>query len=591
MIGVLPAPTAVPRPLRRGLLVLGVVWALGAEWTRVAEGWPAAWVAWDFVPGIVFLIAGQVAWDRRPETLVGPLMTAIAFAWYVGTYGASSDERLGVIAHAFQGYFLALLAWLVLAYPSGRLPNRASRVVVAAWLCVLLVRSVFRLAVNRRSTDYDLTQASEIDRYVADITLRDTGDALFALLMAGLAVVVLVLIVRRLMTETGLGRRVAAPILAGGLALALGVVIQVGAMATADSFAERMMVWDLAQALNITAITVVALGFAFGVARSKLARGTVADLVVELGDMPDRPVLRDVLARALRDPSIEIAYSVPGTGRFVDATGRAVDLPSPSNSTRAMTRLEGDGTTVAVLVHDPALSDQPELVRSVAAATRLAIENERLAAEVRTQLEEVRASRARIVVAGDAERRRVERDLHDGAQQRLVTLALALQVARGQVDASDEELAGSLDRAGRELELALAELRELARGLHPTVLTEEGLAVAVEALADRTPVPVTVRVPADRFRPEVEAAAYYVVAEALTNVVKYAKASAVNLVIERQDGVLLVEVTDDGVGGAKPAAGSGLRGLNDRVAAIGGTLAVTSEPGRGTVVRAEITCA
>ncbi len=227
----------------------------------------------------------------------------------------------------------------------------------------------------------------------------------------------------------------------------------------------------------------------------------------------------------------------------------------------------------------------------MAAATRLAIENERLTAEVRTQLEEVRASRARIVVAGDAERRRVERDLHDGAQQRLVTLALALQVARGQVGASNEPLAGSLDRAGRELELALAELRELARGLHPTVLTEEGLAVAVEALADRTPVPVTVRVPADRFRPEVEAAAYYVVAEALTNVVKYARASAVTLEIDQRDGVLAVQVADDGVGGANPAAGSGLRGLADRVAAIGGTLVVSSTPGAGTVVRAEIPCA
>jgi signal transduction histidine kinase len=173
----------------------------------------------------------------------------------------------------------------------------------------------------------------------------------------------------------------------------------------------------------------------------------------------------------------------------------------------------------------------------------------------------------------------------------LVTLALVLQMARGQADPADQDLAESLERAGRELELALAELRELARGLHPTVLTEEGLAVAVEALADRTPVPVTVRAPAERFRPEVEATAYFVVAEALTNVVKYAKASSVALSIEQRDGVLAVEISDDGVGGADPAAGSGLRGLDDRVAAIGGTLAIRSEPGGGTVVRAEIPCA
>jgi signal transduction histidine kinase len=581
--------TPLPVLVRRALLPVGILWALGAEWTRLEGGWPLTWVLADLIPGIVFLVAGLVAWERRPDTRVGSLMVAISFAWYVGTYGASMDPRLGVVAHAFQGYFLALLAWLVLAYPSGRLRDLASRLVVAAWLVLLVVRSGFRLAVNRPSTDYDLTKAAEIDRYVRDISLRDSGDAVFAALMAVLAGVVLVLIVHRLITETGAGRRVAGPILAGGIALAIGVVVQVAAVATAGSFAERSFAWDLSQALNIAALTIVAIAFAVGVARGRLARGSVADLVVELGDSPDRPLLRDVLARALRDPSLEIAYAVPATSRFVDAAGRDVVLPALTDPDRAMTRLEGGGRTVAVLIHDPALSDQPELVRSVAAATRLAIENERLAAEVRTQLDEVRASRARIVVAGDAERRRVERDLHDGAQQRLVTLALALQMARGQVDPADE-VAGSLDRAGRELELALAELRELARGLHPTVLTEEGLAVAVEALADRTPLPVTVRAPAERYRPEVEATAYFVVAEALTNVVKYAKASTVTLSIERRDGFLAVEVADDGVGGADVSRGSGLRGLDDRVAAVGGTFEVRSEAGEGTVIRADIPC-
>jgi signal transduction histidine kinase len=581
--------TPLPLPARRALLPVGIVWALGAEWTRLQGGWPLTWVLADLVPGIVFLVAGLVAWERRPDTRVGPLMVAISLAWYVGTYGASTDPRLGIVAHAFQGYFLALLAWLVLAYPSGRLRDPVSRLVVVAWLALLVARSGFRLAVNRPSTDYDLTEPAEIDRYVRDISLRDGGDAIFAALMAVLAAVVLVLIVRRLVTETGAGRRVAAPILAGGIALAIGVIVQVAAVATAGSFAERTFAWDLSQALNIAALTVVAIAFAVGVARARLARGSVADLVVQLGDAPDRPVLRDVLARALRDPSLEIAYAVPETSRFVDAAGRDVALPTSNDPDRAMTRLEGGGSTVAVLIHDPALSDQPELVRSVAAATRLAIENERLAAEVRTQLEEVRASRARIVVAGDAERRRVERDLHDGAQQRLVTLALALQMARGQVDPT-AEVAGSLDRAGHELELALAELRELARGLHPTVLTEEGLAVAVEALADRTPLPVTVRAPTERYRPEVEATAYFVVAEALTNVVKYAKANAVTLSIQRRNGILAVEVIDDGVGGADVSRGSGLRGLDDRVAAIGGTLQVRSVAGEGTVIRADIPC-
>ena len=187
-----------------------------------------------------------------------------------------------------------------------------------------------------------------------------------------------------------------------------------------------------------------------------------------------------------------------------------------------MTKLERDGDTVALLIHDPALMEQPELLGSVSAATRLALDNERLQAEVRAQLEDVRASRARIVAAGDAERRRVERDLHDGAQQRLVTLALALQLAQSQAGRSDPALPATLDRATTELELALGELRELARGLHPTVLVEDGLAAAVESLADRSPVPVSVSAPDTRFAPELEATAYFVVAEALTNVAKYA---------------------------------------------------------------------
>ncbi len=342
-------------------------------------------------------------------------------------------------------------------------------------------------------------------------------------------------------------------------------------------------------------MSLVPIGFMFGITRSRLARGSVADLVVELGDAPERQRLRDVIARALRDPSLEIAYSVPGSARFIDGDGRDVDLPSPTDRTRATTRLESGGRTVAVLVHDPAIAEQGELIRSVGAATRLALDNERLTADVRTQLAEVRASRARIVVAGDAERRRVERDLPDGAQQRLVTLALALQVARDRLDGADPGVAASLERASQELDLAMEELRALARGLHPTVLTEEGLAAAVDALAERSPVQVEVSVAADiaerRCAPEVEAAAYFVVAESLTNVAKYSHASGSMVRISRAAGVLRVEVTDDGVGGADPALGSGLRGLEDRVAAAGGRIEVVSEPGAGTSIRAELPCA
>jgi signal transduction histidine kinase len=209
---------------------------------------------------------------------------------------------------------------------------------------------------------------------------------------------------------------------------------------------------------------------------------------------------------------------------------------------------------------------------------------------LRVQLDEVQASRARIVAAGDAERRRVERDLHDGAQQRFVTLALALQLARTRLDDDGSDVAVMLDRAGTELERGLADLRELARGIHPTVLTEDGLAAAVGALAERSVVPVSMDVPDRRFEAQIESTAYYVVAEALTNVAKYAPHATASIAIRHVPGSLQVEVVDDGPGGAVAYSGSGLQGLADRVAAVRGHLRVDSPRGDGTRIHAVIPC-
>lgn len=582
---------SLARPARLGLLLLGIAFGLGAERIRIVAGWSIVWVGADLIPGIAFLIAGTVAWQRRPDNRIGPLMVATGFAWYVGTYSASFNPLIDSVGYGFQGYYDALLAWLVLAYPSGRLRWRASRLVVAAFLALLAVRSLFRLALFRYSTALDVSDPAAVDQYIADLSLRDAGDALFRIGIAGLSIAILALVILRFRRETSLGRQVAGPILVGGIALAVGIVVEVGVLAVADTFAERASAGDLGHALTVLTATLVPIAFAIGLIRSRLSRGSVADLVVELGESANPPALRDLLARTLRDPTLEIAYKVTGTNGFVGSDGRPIELPPVEAGDRALTRLDRGGETMAVIIHDPAIAEQPELVRSVTAVAGLALDNERLAAEVRGQLEEVRSSRARIVAAGDAERRRVERDLHDGAQQRLVTLALALQVAQAHLDGSDPTLAAMLHRADDELGLALGELRELARGLHPAVLAEEGIAQAVEALADRSPVPVTTRAPAGRYSPVVEATVYFVVAEALTNVAKYARASSATVTIAERDGQLVVEVTDDGAGGADPSRGSGLRGLGDRVAAAGGRLTVQSDAGHGTTVRAEIPCA
>ena len=267
-----------------------------------------------------------------------------------------------------------------------------------------------------------------------------------------------------------------------------------------------------------------------------------------------------------------------------------MEPPAPGSG-RATSYVTLEGERVAVLVHDPLLLDEPELIEAVGAAAALALEKERLDAELRAKIGELRESRARLLSIELAERGRLERDLHDGAQQRLVSLALDLRLARGAVREQPEQAERLLDGAAKELEHALGELRELARGIHPAVLSDRGLDPALEALARRAPLPVEISARlGERVAKPVELAAYFVVSEALTNVAKYAHASRAVVRVGRENGRVIVEVADDGVGGADPSRGSGLRGLADRVSALGGRLDVDSGTGSGTTVIARIPC-
>jgi signal transduction histidine kinase len=298
--------------------------------------------------------------------------------------------------------------------------------------------------------------------------------------------------------------------------------------------------------------------------------------------------VRELLAESLGDRTLAIAYWLPDRGTFVDESGRQVDLPAPGSG-RAWTAVERDGHRVAAIIHDAALDTGPELVNAAAAAAALALDNERLKADLRARVEELRVSRVRIVEAGDTARRRLERDLHDGAQQQLVALALDVRLLKARLRGAEVE--PLVDELAEKLAVALAELRELARGIHPAILTDRGLAPAIDALATRASVPVETRVTVEeRLSAPIEAAAYFVVAEALTNVDKYAQATSARVEIRRDDNAIHVEVADDGRGGAVLGKGSGLRGLVDRLAALDGTLSVTSPGGGGTVIRARVPC-
>ncbi len=330
--------------------------------------------------------------------------------------------------------------------------------------------------------------------------------------------------------------------------------------------------------------------FLFGLLRSRFSRaGAVSDLLTRIGAAPGTGGLRELLADALGDRSLRIAYWHDAKGRWIDPDGHEVELPGDDHPRRAWTSVELEGKRVGAFVYDRVLCEEPELVASVAAAAALAVQHEKLTAELRARVEELRASRQRLVEAGIAERRRLERNLHDGAQQRLVAMSLTLRLAQSRMRKDPDSAERLMAGAQEELQLALEELRELARGIHPAVLSDRGLQGALEALAGRLPIPIELsEAPEDRLPAPIEAAAYFVVAEALTNVVKYADASHASVTVVRSNGHAVVEVRDDGVGGADPGRGSGLRGLADRVAALDGRLELESPPGEGTLLRAEI---
>ena len=331
------------------------------------------------------------------------------------------------------------------------------------------------------------------------------------------------------------------------------------------------------------------LGLLLGTIRLRGSAAVAVSLMAGPAGPPTGSGLEQALRRALDDPALVLLRRSPD-GAWLDADDRPATLPEPSDE-RATTMLERDGEAIGAIVHDATLLDDPALVRTVAAAVALAVDNERLQADLRGQLEEVRASRARIVEAGDAERRRIERDLHDGAQQRLVALAVSLRTLRARLGPGIPPAAATeLDAAAELVSATIADVREIARGLDPSILREAGLAAAVQSLADHSPIPVVVDIDLDaRLPARTETAAYFVAAEALANAAKHSAATSVRISAIPVDGLLQLEVHDDGRGGAD-LDGSGIRGLADRIAAVGGTFAVDSPPDSGTVVRAWIPC-
>ena len=547
---------------------------------------PASRVIVTLAIALGFVAAGLVAWARRPTNGLGPLMTILGFCLLVRKFQyGKPDSWLFTVGFLVRDLPWVVFGHIVVSYPTGRLTRRRERIFAVVAYTAAMALPLAALLVHERLPGAEEAAESAIAIW-PDADVYDVLRQVESFVIYGALPLLLVgLIAAKLVEASPRARRMYTPLLVFGLILALrGIIEAIYSFSDPSRDEEEVLFWT-GQAVE------VALGIALVVSVFRViqARATLADALADLhGASPEG--VRAALADVLGDPELDVAFWMPERKVYVNAAGAPYDFPVHDPG-RAITAIRGtEGKPLAALVHDVGLENEPALVRDAAAAAGLALENARLHAELRAQLVLVQESRARIVAAGDEEPRRLERDLHDCAQQQLVALALQLRATQRRLGGDmPDEVHEVLSSTVGELQRAVEQLRELAHGVHPSVLTQSGLAAALQALAAQTPTVVTVaQAPTERLPPPIEAAAYFVACEALTNAVKHADATRITISAFQRDGYLVIEVADDGAGGAD-AKGSGLRGLADRVEAHGGRFWVESHDGAGTRV-GELPC-
>ena len=531
----------------RVVLWAGVALAVGLAAESAFYGFRDAeeWVP-DLLTGWTLVGCGLVAWHGRPYRRVGPLLMATGLLWFVPSFDTSQLAALAWVAERSLYLHRGPLVQVIVTYPAGSARSRLERVAVAGGYAAAVVEPVW-------------------------------GDERWAIILG----VTLIVVAARLHARS-VGRERRARLTALWVAVAVGSVIAGGAAARLIFFPS-----DVADDVSLLGYEVVlcaaGLVLAGGVLSRSHERADVADLVVELGEeRSDR--LRDGLARALGDPSLVVGYWLSETDEYVDSSGRPLPMPDDASG-RATTFIGATSNPIGILIHHPSVLDDPGLVESIATATRLASVNARLQAEVRARIVELEASRRRIVTVSDEQHGHLERRLRDGAERRLDDLAHELHRARR---TADDATIGPIEHVAAQLAETLDELRTLAAGLHPREITERGLVGALEALAARIGTDTQLTVTGVRLPAALEAAVYFVCAEALTNVDKHASASSASVAVTIADRVVRIDVRDDGVGGANPAAGTGLVNLADRVHALGGTLDVVCPHSGGTCLVAEL---
>ena len=530
-------------------------------------------VWWITLP---YIFAGIVAWRRRPDSFFGPLMILAGFVTQLSILQWTSQPLLNTVGQLFDLLVAAVWLHVFLAYPSGRLAGRAERVVVIiGYVAAVGLQAVILMLGGFN----DLHLLTVVKREAAAEAIQNVQ----LLTLSALAVIGVGLLWWRWQLLPRWQRRRPAQILINCFSLSL---VMLAALLIAGAF--QLPGFEIIRLATFAVAGLAPLAFLAGLLDARLAKAGVGELFVQLRTDP-APDLRELLAQALRDPTLSLIYWLPQYGSWADQDGNPTTLPEP-NSSRRVTLVKQNGEQIAALVYDATLVEEPELVEAVSAAAGIALENGRLEAELRARLQELHGSRGRVVEAQQNERRRLERNLHDGAQQRLVALALELGLLAEQAD-SDPATKTRLKRARTEVAQSLDELRDIARGLHPAVVSGHGLAVALESLVATAPLDVQLETDGlPRLSEPLEVAAYYVVSESLTNAAKHAAATHVRVEVGVSEDALIVEIVDDGVGGADSERGTGLRGLADRVEALDGNLRIWSAVGKGTRVRAELPC-
>jgi signal transduction histidine kinase len=530
--------------------------------------------------GVVYAAAGLIAWERRPSNRMGALLTGGAWVWLLASLANIEVPPLVATGQILATVPLAVIVHLLLAFPSGRLRTTGSRVIVVTGYLVSLVLQAPLYLFTPDAPPYDVL-------FVAD---RPALAALGARAQAGAGILVMtavtVVLVGRMLQATPSHRRVLAPLYTYGIVAVLAIPLGGGILRGIGAGPIAVVVVELAVMIGIPA------AFVLSVLRGGFARmGEIQELAARLGTMTEgrRGVARAV-GEALGDPSVRVLYAVDD-GPQVDATGHRVPAEALGTN-RAAVDIDLGARKVGSIVYDVGLIPDSDQVRAAGRVVAIEIDRERLMADLLVGKQQLERSRARVVKEADRERRRIAQDLHDGLQARLVLLSLVAGRLAVDDGAPVEVLRRRAGELRCDLDAAAAELRRLVHGLMPASLVERGLYAATEDMIGLMPVRTRLKVEgSDEGLPgAVETTAYYVVAEALTNAVKYAQATLVTVRLSRTGSRLQVEVRDDGVGGAAQNDGAGLRGLAERVDVLGGRLLVESLPGRGTVVAAEVSC-